>query len=93
MVVTFWLTPKGLKGADITFPCVSVGATENIMMAAALADSETKLIDTAREPEIIDLANCLTSMGASIEGIGSDTIVINGRGYFVVRITQLYLTE
>ena len=71
--------PKGLKGADITFPCVSVGATENIMMAAALADGETKLINAAREPEIIDLANCLTSMGASIEGIGSDTIVINGK--------------
>ena len=71
--------PSGLKGTDITFPFVSVGATENIMMAATLADGETRLINAAREPEIIDLANCLTSMGASIEGIGSDTLVIQGR--------------
>jgi len=70
--------PDGLHGAEITFPFVSVGATENIMMAAALADGESKLINAAREPEIIDLANCLTTMGAKIHGIGSDTLIIRG---------------
>ena len=70
--------PNGLQGAEITFPFVSVGATENIMMAAALADGESNLINAAREPEIIDLANCLTTMGAKIDGIGSDTLIIRG---------------
>jgi UDP-N-acetylglucosamine 1-carboxyvinyltransferase len=70
--------PGGLKGADITFPFVSVGATENLMMAASLADGETRLVNAAREPEIIDLASCLVTMGAEIEGIGSDTLVIRG---------------
>ena len=70
--------PDGLHGAEITFPFVSVGATENIMMAAALADGESKLINAAREPEIIDLANCLITMGAKIYGIGSDTLFIRG---------------
>ncbi|MFL2688147.1 MAG: UDP-N-acetylglucosamine 1-carboxyvinyltransferase [Alphaproteobacteria bacterium] len=70
--------PNGLQGAEITFPFVSVGATENIMMAAALADGESNLINAAREPEVIDLANCLTTMGAKIDGIGSDTLIIRG---------------
>src|SRR5436189_699439 len=70
--------PKGLRGAEIAFPAVSVGATENLLMAAALADGETLLINAAREPEITDLANCLVAMGARIEGIGSDRLPIRG---------------
>ena len=70
--------PKGLKGCDITFPFVSVGATENAMMAACLAEGQSRLINAAREPEIIDLANCLNSMGARISGAGSDIITIEG---------------
>jgi UDP-N-acetylglucosamine 1-carboxyvinyltransferase len=70
--------PKGLKGAEIVFPSVSVGATENLLMAAALADGETVLINAAREPEIGDLADCLVSMGARIDGIGSDRLRIEG---------------
>ena len=72
--------PKGLKGAEIVFPSVSVGATENLMMAAALADGETMLINAAREPEIGDLADCLVAMGARIDGIGSDRLHIRGVG-------------
>ncbi|MBV8889691.1 MAG: UDP-N-acetylglucosamine 1-carboxyvinyltransferase [Alphaproteobacteria bacterium] len=70
--------PKGLKGAEIVFPSVSVGATENLLMAAALAEGETVLINAAREPEIGDLANCLVAMGARIDGIGSDRLSIRG---------------
>ena len=69
---------KKLKGAHIAFPTVSVGATENLMMAATLAEGETELTNAAREPEIIDLANCLISMGAKIKGHGTDTINIEG---------------
>jgi UDP-N-acetylglucosamine 1-carboxyvinyltransferase len=72
--------PMGLKGAEITFPAVSVGATENLLMAATLADGETSLINAAREPEITDLANCLVAMGARIEGIGTDRLTIVGSG-------------
>ncbi len=67
-----------LRGASIVFPFVSVGATENLMMAAALADGQTVLVNAAREPEIIDLAECLVSMGARITGIGSDKLTIEG---------------
>ncbi len=67
-----------LKGADITFEKVSVGATENILMAASLADGVTILRNAAREPEVCDLAHCLQKMGAQIEGIGTDTIRITG---------------
>ncbi|MEL6998533.1 MAG: UDP-N-acetylglucosamine 1-carboxyvinyltransferase [Pseudomonadota bacterium] len=70
--------PGGLKGAEITFPFVSVGATENLMMAATLAKGTTTLKNAAREPEIFDLAACLTAMGAQIEGAGSSTITIQG---------------
>jgi len=70
--------PKGLRGAEIAFPAVSVGATENLLMAAALAEGETLLINAAREPEITDLANCLVAMGAQIDGIGSDRLRIVG---------------
>ncbi|MCZ6638267.1 MAG: UDP-N-acetylglucosamine 1-carboxyvinyltransferase [Alphaproteobacteria bacterium] len=69
---------KGLRGAHIVFPFVSVGATENLMIAATLARGETVLANAAREPEVSDLARCLVAMGAEIEGIGSDTITIQG---------------
>jgi UDP-N-acetylglucosamine 1-carboxyvinyltransferase len=72
--------PKGLKGAEIAFPAVSVGATENLLMAATLAEGETLLINAAREPEITDLANCLVAMGARIDGIGTDRLSIVGSG-------------
>jgi UDP-N-acetylglucosamine 1-carboxyvinyltransferase len=67
-----------LRGATIVFPFVSVGATENLLMAACLADGQTVLANAAREPEIGDLAVCLNAMGARIEGIGSDKLVIEG---------------
>lgn len=67
-----------LKGAHIFFDVVSVTGTENLMMAAALADGETVLENAAREPEVVDLANFLMSMGAKIEGAGTDRIVITG---------------
>jgi UDP-N-acetylglucosamine 1-carboxyvinyltransferase len=70
--------PKGLRGAHIVFPSVSVGATENLLMAACLARGETVLSNAAREPEIGDLARCLQSMGAKIEGIGTDTLHVQG---------------
>jgi UDP-N-acetylglucosamine 1-carboxyvinyltransferase len=70
--------PKGLKGARYTFPKVSVGATENLMMAAALAKGTTVLANAAREPEIIDLADCLSAMGVPIAGIGTETLTIEG---------------
>jgi UDP-N-acetylglucosamine 1-carboxyvinyltransferase len=72
--------PKGLRGAEIVFPSVSVGATENLLMAASLAKGETVLINAAREPEIGDLAVCLQAMGARIDGIGSDCLRIEGVG-------------
>jgi len=68
----------GLVGADIAMPMISVGATENILTAATLAKGTTRIINAAREPEIIDLANCLNSMGARIEGAGTDTITVEG---------------
>jgi UDP-N-acetylglucosamine 1-carboxyvinyltransferase len=67
-----------LKGATIVFPFVSVGATENLLMAASLAEGRTVLANAAREPEIGDLAAGLVAMGAHIEGIGSDTLTIDG---------------
>ena len=67
-----------LKGAVIDFPFASVGATENIMMAATLAKGTTVINNAAREPEIVDLARCLRAMGAQIDGDGSSTITIQG---------------
>ena len=67
-----------LKGAHIIFPQVTVGGTENIMMAATLAEGETVIANAAREPEVADLAHCLVAMGAKIEGIGSGTLRIQG---------------
>jgi UDP-N-acetylglucosamine 1-carboxyvinyltransferase len=72
--------PKGgLVGGHINFPTVSVGATENALMAAVLADGETVIENAAREPEITDLAQCLIAMGAEIEGLRTDTLTIQGK--------------
>jgi UDP-N-acetylglucosamine 1-carboxyvinyltransferase len=71
--------PQGLKGGTINFPVVSVGATENALMAAVLAKGTTVIENAAREPEITDLAQCLIAMGASIDGLRSDTLTIEGR--------------
>jgi UDP-N-acetylglucosamine 1-carboxyvinyltransferase len=70
--------PDGLKGAEIVFPFVSVGATETAMMAATLARGTTKIVNAAREPEICDLGKCLMDMGAEIWGLGSSEITIHG---------------
>lgn len=67
-----------LKGAHILMDTVSVGATENLMMAAALAEGRTVIENAAREPEIVDLANCLNVLGGKVSGIGSTTLVIDG---------------
>jgi UDP-N-acetylglucosamine 1-carboxyvinyltransferase len=70
---------QGLKGAVIRFPMVSVGATENLLMAAALAEGTTVLENAAREPEITDLCHCLIAMGAEIEGLGSEHLTVHGK--------------
>src|SRR3954454_2496368 len=71
--------PKGgLQGGTITFPFVSVGATENALMATVLAKGETVIENAAREPEITDLAKCLVAMGAKIEGLRTDTLTVEG---------------
>ena len=67
-----------LKGAHFSFDFCTVGGTEHVMMAATLAEGQTVLENCAREPEIVDLANCLNAMGADISGVGTGTIVING---------------
>ncbi len=67
-----------LHGADINFEIVTVGGTENLLMAATLAEGVTTLRNAAREPEVVDLAHCLIAMGAKIEGAGSSTLVIEG---------------
>ena len=70
--------PRGLKGAEIEFPFVSVGATEHALLAAVMADGVTVLRNAAREPEIGDLARCLVAMGARVEGLDTDELVITG---------------
>ena len=71
--------PRGrIAGGDFSFPMVSVGATENAVMAAVLAAGRSQLFNAAREPEIVDLCNLLVAMGASIDGIGSSHLVIDG---------------
>ena len=72
------LAPKGLIGAKVVFPKVSVGATEDLLMAACLARGETQLLNAAREPEVTDLGECLVKMGAQIEGLGTDRITVQG---------------
>ena len=67
-----------LKGANIFLDTVTVTGTENLMMAASLAEGKTVLSNAAREPEVVDLGNCLNAMGADVKGHGTDTIVING---------------
>jgi len=67
-----------LKGAHIVMEMITVGGTENLLMAATLADGQTIIENAAREPEIVDLANCLLAMGAKIQGIGTDKLIING---------------
>ena len=72
--------PKGrLPGGRVSFPIVSVGATENAIMAAVTAAGPTRIDNAAREPEIVDLCRCLVAMGAAIEGIGTETLEIEGR--------------
>ena len=71
-------TAKRLKGARVVMDVVTVTGTENLMMAAALADGETLLENAAREPEVVDLANCLNQMGAKITGAGTGSITIQG---------------
>jgi len=70
--------PKGLRGARIEFPTVSVGATEHALMAAALARGESVLVNAAREPEVVDLGRCLRAMGARVAGLGTSEIRIEG---------------
>ncbi len=70
--------PKGLAGGHFVFPFVSVGATENLVMAASIAKGDSTLVNAAREPEVVDLCRCLVAMGAKIEGIGGDTLRIQG---------------
>lgn len=70
--------PKGLQGGHVLFSNITVGGTENILMAATLAKGETVIANAAREPEVTDLAHCLVAMGAKIEGIGTDTLKIQG---------------
>jgi UDP-N-acetylglucosamine 1-carboxyvinyltransferase len=67
-----------LKGAHILMDVVSVGATENLMMAAALAEGTTVIENAAREPEIVDLAQCMNALGAKVEGYGTNTLTIHG---------------
>ncbi|HIP53305.1 MAG TPA: UDP-N-acetylglucosamine 1-carboxyvinyltransferase [Chromatiales bacterium] len=67
-----------LRGARLMMDVVSVTGTENLMMAATLADGETVLENAAREPEVVDLANCLNAMGAKVSGAGTDTIIVEG---------------
>jgi len=67
-----------LKGARVFFDVVTVTGTENILMAATLAKGETVIENAAREPEVVDLANCLNAMGADVRGAGTDTIIVQG---------------
>ena len=67
-----------LEGADVTFDLVTVGGTENVLMAATLAEGTTRIMNAAREPEIVDLANFLNAMGAKVSGQGTSTIVVEG---------------
>ncbi len=74
------IAPKGgLPGGSYSFPVVSVGATENVLMAAVLAKGTSVIHNAAREPEIVDLCNMLVAMGAEIEGIGSSDLTIHGK--------------
>ncbi len=82
----FAQAPRGLRGAEITFPFVSVGATEHALMAAVLAHGTSVLHNSACEPEIVDLAECLNAMGAKVSGAGTKTITVEG-------VTSLHGTD
>ncbi|ACK50394.1 UDP-N-acetylglucosamine 1-carboxyvinyltransferase [Methylocella silvestris BL2] len=70
--------PKGLRGAEIKFPKVTVGGTHTALMAASLAHGHTRIVNAAREPEVVDLAECLVKMGARIKGAGQSVIDVEG---------------
>jgi UDP-N-acetylglucosamine 1-carboxyvinyltransferase len=70
--------PRGLKGAEIEFPKVTVGGTHTALMGAVMADGTSVIHNAAREPEVVDLAQCLTAMGGRIEGAGSSTLTVHG---------------
>lgn len=82
-----------LKGAHIYLDFPSVGATQNLILAATLADGTTTLENAAREPEIVDLANLLNKMGANVKGAGTDTIIIKGVEKCMGQTIQLFKTE
>ncbi len=81
-----------LKGGEVVFDMVTVGGTENILMAAALADGVTTIRNAAREPEITDLAQMLIKMGAKIEGLDTDTLVVTGVEVYMAVNMQLLRT-
>ena len=70
--------PRGLKGAEIEFPKVTVGGTHTALMGAVMADGTSVIHNAAREPEVVDLAQCLIAMGGRIDGAGSSTITVHG---------------
>ena len=81
--------PEGLKGATIIFDKITVTGTENILMAAALAEGETKIINAAKEPEVVQLCELLNQHGVLIKGIGSDELTIHGRGRTLLNIPEI----
>ena len=85
--------PHGLKGAEYIFPKVSVGATENMLMAACLADGISHIKNAAKEPEVTDLANCLVSMGVKIEGIGTSHLIVHGKNGLLNAATHAVLPD
>ncbi len=81
--------PDGLKGATIIFDKITVTGTENIIMAAALAKGETKIINAAKEPEVVQLCEILNDHGVLIKGIGSDELIIHGRDRTLLTIPEI----
>ncbi len=81
--------PKGLIGATIVFDKITVTGTENIVMAAALAHGETKIINAAKEPEVVQLCEVLNQNGIKIEGIGSDELIIEGNGGKLIEVKNI----
>ncbi len=81
--------PDGLKGATIIFDKITVTGTENIVMAAALAKGETKIINAAKEPEVVQLCEILNDHGVLIKGIGSDELIIHGRDRTLLNIPEI----
>ena len=78
--------PHGLKGAEIVFPKVTVGGTHTALTGAVLANGTTVILNAAREPEVVDLAQCLVAMGADIEGAGTSTITVRGVAALEARV-------